>query len=163
MAFVNIFQSFYKMFGTHVQYALSTDGDLTPHVDSLAYNSIYILIKAFSQGCTISLQVLMCTFIFILTESISQCSQPCRQHTGRDPILRALANVLSAGDVQSSGGEEGIVGSLNTVLLCGCIPKCFCVCARGRCTILIYSRPHTPEVAPRLLCLFQQLTKLGMR
>lgn len=27
------------------------------------------------------------------------------------------------------GGEEEIVGSLNTVLLCGCIPKCFSVCA----------------------------------
>lgn len=28
-------------------------------------------------------------------------------------------------------GEEGIVGSLNTVLLCGRIPKCFFVCARA--------------------------------
>lgn len=55
------------------------------------------------------------------------------------------------------------MGSLNTVLLCGRIPKCFCVCARGRSTILNYSRPHTPEVAPRLLCLFKQLDKLGGR
>lgn len=63
--------------------------------------------------------------IFILTVNISQCSWPDRQHTGRERIVRALANVLSAGDVLPSGGEEGIVGSLNTVLLCGCIPECF--------------------------------------
>lgn len=71
----------------------------------------------------------MYTFILILTVNISQCSQHYRQHTGRDSMLRALANILSAGDVQSSTEEEGIVGSLNTVFLCGCSPKCFSVCA----------------------------------
>lgn len=104
-------------------------------------------LKAFSQGCTISLQDLVCTFIFILTVKISQCSQPYRQHTGRDPILRAQANVLSAGDVLPSGGEEGIVGSLNTVLLCGCIPKCFflcvCVCARAMHHTELQQTTHT--------------------
>lgn len=63
--------------------------------------------------------------IFILTANILHCFWPRRQDTGREPTLRALASVPSAEDVQQSRGEEGIVGSLNTVLLCGQLPKCF--------------------------------------
>lgn len=68
--------------------------------------------------------------------------------------MRAQASVLNAGDVQPGREEEGIVGSLNTVLLCSRIPECCFVCVRRQCTILNYCRPHTPEVALRLLCLF---------
>lgn len=81
--------------------------------------------------------------ILILTENISQCFRPHRQDTGRDPVLRALASVPTAEDVQSSGGEEGIVGSLNTVLLCGQLPKCFSECAWVTCNPELQQTTHT--------------------
>lgn len=153
IAFTNIVMN--KMFSTHVRYTSSTVGDATcwqPRLQPLHLHS----------NLKLSLRVALfhsrssCAHLFSSWQNAfhNVPSPTGSTHAGRDPILRALANALSAGDVQPSGGEEGIVGSLNTVLLCGCIPKCFFVCVRGRCTILIYSRPHTPEVTPRLLCLF---------
>ena len=127
-----------------------------PHVESLVFNrSIYILIKTRFQSYSISLWALMCTFIFIFTVNISQCSQCYRQHTGREAILRARANILSAGECVAEWRGGGDCGQSKHCLALWLYPKMFfCVCVRGRCTILYYSRPHTPEVAPRLLCLF---------
>lgn len=73
---------------------------------------------------------------------------PGTLRTGRGRTLRAPARLLNAGAVQLQGAEEGIVGSLNTVLLCGRSPECFFASVHRRCTIVSYSRPHTRPSPP---------------